>query len=94
MDLFEHLPILPRSEIFFMFYQNVLEGYVVKQLYRTAMDQPLMIEMFGEVTNGTFQDLRTIFITSRRRQHLQGIQLKASMVVTNNDTLKHLTDYM
>lgn len=65
----------------------------VHQIYRPDMTMPLIIEQFGRISNGDFIDLRDIFITSRRRCNLFGLTLKASMVLTNNDTLNHLTDY-
>lgn len=59
------------------------------------MDTPLIIETFGKWNemNDTFTDLRVNKITSRRRQNLFGAKLKASMVVTNNETMNHLEDY-
>lgn len=93
LELFKHLPILPRSEIFFISCEHESISYEIKEVYRTALDQPLLLVNVGKILNGTFNDDRTSSITSRRRQNLHGIKLNASMVVTNNDTLKHLTDY-
>lgn len=59
------------------------------------MATPLIREVYGEwfKVNDSFVDYRKIKITSRRRRDLMGAQLKASMVVTNSDTLNHLEDY-
>lgn len=63
-------------------------------VYRTAMSQPLIIEDYGTFGNGSFNDVERIRSVVLRRQSLNGINLRASMVITNNDTLSHLTDYM
>lgn len=44
--------------------------------------------------NDTFEDLRSVKVTSCRRRNLRGAELRASLVVTNNETLKHLDDYL
>ncbi|XP_031619955.1 ionotropic receptor 75a-like [Contarinia nasturtii] len=88
-----NLPILITSEVYYVKSQNIFEKIVVQQLYRTDVLMPLIIEEFGEIINGLFIDYRRTTISSRRRQNLFGLRLKASMVVTNNDTLNHLTDY-
>jgi hypothetical protein len=90
---FKELPALPSSEIFL--FQRSNDGYQIIQIYRTCMRSSIIEELFGMWFhyNRTILDLRTIKITSRRRQNLQKSLLKASMVVTNNDTLHHLMDY-
>lgn len=54
---------------------------------------PMIVENFGRIANGVFIDFRKTPITSRRRSNLFGLRLNASMVITDNDTLNHLTDY-
>lgn len=63
--------------------------------YKTADDSPILTETFGKWNrvDDTFQDLRQVRISSRRRKNLRQAKLKASMVVTNADTLNHLEDY-
>lgn len=53
------------------------------------------MEVYGRWTKASdsFEDLRAERITSRRRRNLKGGEIKASMVVTNNETLNHLEDY-
>lgn len=88
------LSISPKSEIYFMkMVQNMPDYLVIQQIYRVDESMPLILEPFGNIVNGQFIDGRSIQITSRRRQNLRGLRLKASMVVTNNDTLNHLSDY-
>lgn len=75
---------MAKSSSFFLF-----------QVYKASLDSPLITEMYGKwfKVNDSFIDLRKVKVTSRRRRNLMGAKLNASMVVTNNDTLKHLTDY-
>lgn len=40
-----------------------------------------------------FVDVRTTKILSRRRSDLRGKELILSVVIPNNDTINHLTDY-
>lgn len=65
----------------------------VLQIYRIGPETPLIVEPFGTIGNNHFIDLRSTSITSRRRINLSGYNFKASMVLTNNDTLNHLNDY-
>lgn len=58
------------------------------------MSEPLQIENFGVYELDGFTDERGTDGPVKRRQNLQGITLRASMVITNNDTLNHLGDYM
>lgn len=66
---------------------------MIQQFYRIEMAMPMIVENFGCISNGIFIDYRNISITSRRRSNLFGLHLNASMVITDNDTLNHLTDY-
>lgn len=93
-NTFQTLSILPKSEIYHMkMVQGTPDNMIVQQIYRVDVSKPLIVEPFGDIQNGKFIDYRSTSITSRRRQNLFGLHLKASMVVTNNDTLNHLTDY-
>lgn len=103
-DLFANVAILPNSEIYFImeaqnktfnyrqsmsskyFFQNI---YTFFSVYRTAIDQPLIVENFFPNSPNERHELTAI----SRRRNLGGIELRASMVVTNNDSLNHLDDY-
>lgn len=58
------------------------------------MKQSLIIELFGIWSNNELHNYLTTHVTSRRRQNLKGAFLKASMVVTDNNTLNHLEDFV
>lgn len=65
--------------------------------YKPSMNSSsFIVEKYGKWHrhNDTFKNLQSIGVTSRRRQNLRGSKLKASLVVTNNDTLNHLNDYL
>lgn len=92
--IFENITILPKSEIFYITNSVASNNLIIQQVYKIGLETSLMVEQFGEITGqGYFIDHRHTSITSRRRQNLLGLHLKACMVVTNNDTLNHLTDY-
>lgn len=61
--------------------------------YCVSLGQPLIVESVGIIEKDRFIDYRETKVISRRRQNLRGINLKASIVITNNDTLNHLNDY-
>lgn len=62
-------------------------------MYRTSILNPLILELYGIIKNGKFNNYRNHIINVRRRNNLYGTLINASLVVTNNNTLKHLTDF-
>lgn len=62
-------------------------------VYRAALSQPLIIEMFGTYRNNEFIDLRKESGLVLRRLNLNGTNLTASMVLTVPDSINHLIDY-
>ncbi|KAJ6643760.1 Ionotropic receptor 75a [Pseudolycoriella hygida] len=88
VDLFSNAAILPNSEIYLVTKVDN-ETFDFTQIYRTAINRPLIIEKFLPNSLRNEQDLTVI----SRRRLLNGIELRASMVVTNNDSLNHLDDY-
>lgn len=81
-----------------MFYMKKMRNsttskFEIKQFYRVATSEPLIIEQFGIIVNDKLIDYRNQPITSQRRKNLFGLTLNASLVVTNKETLNHLTDY-
>lgn len=58
------------------------------------MSEPLTFQPFGIYENGAFVDGRGKDGPVRRRQNLNGITLRASMVMTDNNTIHHLEDYV
>lgn len=62
-------------------------------VYRTSMSQPLQLELFGIYSEQGFNAYDRDRTVVSRRKNLNGLELRACMVVTSNDTLNHLTDY-
>lgn len=93
LDFFSDFPILPSSEVFFFAKSD--EEIFIKQIYRVSAETSLIQEFYGKylIKNDSYVDLRSQRVTSRRRRNLMGIQINASLVVTNNETLDHLHDY-
>lgn len=65
----------------------------VLQVYSAAATATLVTENVGRIVDNEFVDSRWTPIVSQRRKNLFGLNFRASMVVTNNETLNHLTDY-
>ncbi|XP_055603749.1 ionotropic receptor 75a-like [Uranotaenia lowii] len=86
------LPLLVSSEIFIIIKASPTY-FEVKQLYKIYEQESLSVEDFGIWDSGTFRDVRLGKVTSIRRLNLNGHTLKASMVVTDPETLNHLEDY-
>lgn len=65
-----------------------------QKVYRIEATTENIYENYGfwNKTNG-LTDLRTTSILARRRKNLRGKLLTASVVLTNNDSVNHLTDY-
>ncbi|GAB0092588.1 Ionotropic glutamate receptor [Sergentomyia squamirostris] len=93
LDSFEDLPIFSSSEIFILISDD--ENITVKQVYRHFLESKVKEEVFGiyQVEERIFEDQRKTGITSRRRQNVDRGLLRASLVITHNDSLNHLTDY-
>uniref|UniRef100_A0A182XCS1 Ionotropic glutamate receptor C-terminal domain-containing protein n=1 Tax=Anopheles quadriannulatus TaxID=34691 RepID=A0A182XCS1_ANOQN len=99
LAVLQDLPALVSSEIFVMLKED---GQSIRfmQVYRVSQNSELLTEHYAlwnatvpGATEGAMIDLRTHKVTSVRRKDLHGHYLRASMVITNPDTLNHLTDY-
>ncbi|XP_058463500.1 ionotropic receptor 75a-like [Malaya genurostris] len=86
------LPVLVSSEVF-LFIKRGTDHFLINQIYKTGVSSSLVVELFGTWINGSLIDERNLAVTSTRRLNLRGHTLRASMVVTNPETLHHLTDY-
>uniref|UniRef100_A0A182SYQ8 Ionotropic receptor 75a N-terminal domain-containing protein n=1 Tax=Anopheles maculatus TaxID=74869 RepID=A0A182SYQ8_9DIPT len=98
LDVLKDLPVLVSSEVFVMLKEDV-DSIRFLQVYRVSRHTKLLTESYALWTRSTdggrgqMQDLRTQKVTSVRRKNLHGHHLRASMVITNPDTMNHLTDY-
>uniref|UniRef100_A0A182J1B5 Ionotropic glutamate receptor C-terminal domain-containing protein n=1 Tax=Anopheles atroparvus TaxID=41427 RepID=A0A182J1B5_ANOAO len=75
------------------------ENAGTSSVYKLSTKADLRTEQFAlwrrddSGTGGRLVDLREKKVTSVRRKDLRGHTLRASMVITNPDTMNHLTDY-
>ncbi|XP_065089202.1 ionotropic receptor 75a-like [Ochlerotatus camptorhynchus] len=92
MEKLRELPLLVSSEIFVIIKEKN-RHYRIEQIFKQSVDSSLLVESFGTWINGSLMDDRTLKVTSIRRLNLNGHNLRASLVVTNPDTMHHLTDY-
>ncbi|XP_052859873.1 ionotropic receptor 75a-like [Anopheles cruzii] len=85
-------PVLLSSEVFLMMPESE-QAILFAQVYRVSRDAELRVEDYARWSATRMEELRTEKVTSVRRKNLYGHQLRASMVITNPDTIHHLTDY-
>lgn len=89
-----NLNVSLNSELFYIQKEKSENVFKIQQFYRIDMAMPMIVENYGRISNDTFiANNLFIPITSRRRSNLFGMHFKASMVITDNDTMNHLTDY-
>lgn len=93
IGIFKEIPISIKSEIYYFKHDLSTTQFHIQQVYRAGLMTPLIFEEIGLIVENIFIDYRETAIASQRRQNLFGLNLNASMVVTNNETLLHLTDY-
>lgn len=89
----EELAVLPDSNVVIVDF--IGDGNcILQQIYKIELTWTNIYENYGfwNKTNG-LTDLRSTNVLSRRRKNLKGKVLTASIVLTNNDTINHLTDY-
>ncbi|XP_055919470.1 glutamate [NMDA] receptor subunit 1-like [Eupeodes corollae] len=93
LETFKNLEVTPSSEVYCLAKIEEYSGTVIKQVYRKSMEQELILELFGFCRNTTSLNLtRNSHISSIRRRNLEGLKLRASLVLTHNDSTNHLTD--
>lgn len=89
-EYFRKLDILVDSDV------NLLEINIngtatLRKIYRLHYD--LLVEPIGYWNKDDgFKNIEIEQITTRRRNNLKGLILNTCIVITNNDTLNHLTD--
>ncbi|XP_049542811.1 ionotropic receptor 75a-like [Anopheles darlingi] len=98
LEVLNHCPVLVSSEVFAIIYESDHAVRVV-QVYRVSPDSELLLEDYlrwrSDVDGVRMvrEDLRIEQVTAVRRQNLHGHTLRASMVITNPETIHHLSDY-
>lgn len=92
-EYFSNLDILVDSDVLFAT-QNKQESYILNKIYKMAeQSSSITIEDMGNWDTGlglTITEEETI--VARRRKNLMGTVLNTCIVITNNDSMRHLTD--
>ncbi|KAK0165908.1 hypothetical protein PV328_004386 [Microctonus aethiopoides] len=91
-EIFKELQVFPDSEI--IIGHRIEDKYFkIRSLYRPSPYRDLVFEDRGSWNDVDHLCLNDELPTSRRRQNLQATPLKSCLVMTDPDTLNHLTDY-
>lgn len=93
MSTLADIPIPINSEFYWLVHDADQGIFNIVQVYCASASTTLVMENVGRIVDNEFIDSRWTPIVSQRRKNLLGMHFKASMVVTNNETLNHLTDY-
>lgn len=94
IDMLYDKPIFPMSEIYYAYSALNSDDISIKMIYKISQNSDIIFDEFGTFyLNGTFDDKRSTSNIIQSRQYLTGHEFKASMVITNNDSLNHLSDY-
>ncbi|KAJ8676245.1 hypothetical protein QAD02_012031 [Eretmocerus hayati] len=91
-ELFSEMDLYPSSDLI-LWQRGQSSGRLVS-IYRTDVNDSLRMEERGHWDEGKMQlDVVDDRVASRRRRNLYGALVRSSLVVTEPDTLNHLTDY-
>ncbi|XP_031783663.1 glutamate receptor ionotropic, delta-2 isoform X1 [Nasonia vitripennis] len=92
LNIFHDYAMFPDSEI--LIFERTSKNYVkILSVYRPSPVRDMMIEDRGFWSKEDGLKMKDAHVSSRRRRNLYMTPLKSSIVVTNPDTLNHLTDY-
>ncbi|XP_055623767.1 glutamate receptor ionotropic, kainate glr-3-like [Toxorhynchites rutilus septentrionalis] len=92
-DFLRTLQVLISSDLYYLCTTQDPGEIFVKQAYRFSLETGLIDEIVGSWKQGTLNISRTNAVSSVRRQNLHHFKLRASLVITHNETIHHLEDY-
>ncbi|XP_011063704.1 PREDICTED: glutamate receptor ionotropic, kainate 4-like [Acromyrmex echinatior] len=92
LEIFEDLAIYPDSDVVFVrrFDSDFLQ---LTSVYRPSPQRTVIWENRGNWTIKNGLQMSTFDVASARRRNLQQSHLKSCLVMTNPDTINHLTDF-
>ncbi|XP_046427591.1 uncharacterized protein LOC124183304 isoform X3 [Neodiprion fabricii] len=91
-ELFANMSIFPDSDV--IIGQRVKSDFIkLISIYRPSNARNLVIEDRGYWKDGLGITLTSTRISSVRRKNLQGTPLKSCLVITDPDSINHLTDF-
>ncbi|XP_021695735.1 uncharacterized protein LOC5563739 [Aedes aegypti] len=93
LKFFDDLQVMISNEVYYICEADGFQGFAIKQVYRLSLTTEVIDETFGFWNKGMIVNLQNIKQSSVRRRNLNGLKLRGSVVVTHNETLKHLEDY-
>lgn len=99
LKLFADLPIFHGSQIYILADSEPESWIDIKRIYRNSIESDLILE---EVLRLNFSDRSfnwtvknpSVAISRQLTPGLAGARVNASLVITHNDSLNHLTDYV
>ncbi|XP_032690856.1 protein PTHB1-like [Odontomachus brunneus] len=91
-DVFEDLAVYPDSDV--VLAQRLNDNFIeLTSVYRPSSQRGVILENRGNWSLENGLQMRTHDVASARRRNLGQTELKSSIVLTNPDTINHLTDY-
>ncbi|XP_025161208.1 uncharacterized protein LOC105192153 [Harpegnathos saltator] len=92
LDIFENLAVYPDSDVVLALR---LDGdfLELKSVYRPNPQRGAIWENRGNWTIENGLQMRTLDVASARRRNLHRTELKSCLVITDPDTMNHLTDF-
>nr|NP_001345804.1 ionotropic receptor 75g precursor [Aedes aegypti] len=93
LKFFDNLQVLISSEVYYICEENGVQGFAIKQVYRLSLTTELIEETFGFWNKGVIVNSQFSKYSSVRRHNLNHYKLRASIVITHNETVNHLEDY-
>lgn len=91
-EYFNEINLLVDSDVTLVTKSQEGNIFDLNKIFRRKIDHPILIENIGIWKNGQLIDNGYEKITYKRRRNLMKTVLKSCIVITNNDSLNHLTD--
>ncbi|XP_025995968.2 glutamate receptor ionotropic, delta-1 isoform X2 [Solenopsis invicta] len=91
LEIFEDLAIYPDSDVILM--RRFDDFFELLSVYRPSPQRGVIWENRGNWTIKNGLQMRTLDVASARRKNLQQTALKSCIVMTDPNTINHLTDF-
>ncbi|XP_058789506.1 ionotropic receptor 75a-like [Phymastichus coffea] len=92
LEQFKSYNMYPDSNVLIL--QKLTKKFIrILSIYRPSSVRNMIVENLGHWSSTDGMKWYNMKIVSHRRKNLQKTPLKSSLVITNPDTLNHLTDY-
>ncbi|XP_076634541.1 ionotropic receptor 75a-like [Colletes latitarsis] len=92
MEAFTDMNVFPDSDVILA--TRLRDDFTeITSIYRPSPSRGVVLEDRGNWTTDHGLKMKNLYPASRRRRNLQGTHLKSCLVMTDPDTINHLTDY-